>query len=74
MQMPRTISSTVTPACEGNVERLDDFAFDQRVHLGDDVPLFAASGSLRFGLDGSDYIRLQGERGLPQMAQGTSLA
>ena len=35
-QIPRTMRSIGTPACEACVERGDDVGIDQRVHLGDD--------------------------------------
>ena len=54
------------------VQRHDGLGFEQRVHLGDDVRLFARLGQFGLVADRLQYFAVQGERRLPQMVATSS--
>ena len=58
----------------GVVERLDDFRFEQGIHLGDDLRTVPGACRVGLGLDQGEHRGMQGERRLEQVVQGLVFA
>ena len=55
-QMPRTIRSISTPACEARYSAMDDVLVEQRIHLGDDARRASMPRMLGLALDQREAV------------------